>query len=412
MKAKLTNTTVKALKPQERTYDVRDTEIKGFLLRIYPSGERTYYLQYRNREGTQKHYKIGPGSLKPAKARYNAGELAGDVAKGIDIQKVRQYERTEAERQKFRTLRGFLDLKYEPWISEHRKTGAESVARIRRNFKDHLDKPLMEINQWLIENWRRERLKSGVSRATVNRDINTLKAALSRAVEWEIIRENPLAKVKPEKLDSMGKVRYLSDDEEKALRAALIERDIRIKTQRVSYNEWLIKRGHEPYPDLTDCHYGDHLTPIVLLTLNTGLRRGEIFNLRWPDINFQTKTLTVQGATAKSGETRHIPLNSESIDVLKKWLSQSVGTEWVFPGKEQEQLNTIKTAWRGLISKAKTKDFRFHDLRHSFASKLVMRGIPLNTVRDLLGHSDLKTTLRYAHLAPDHKADAVEALNN
>jgi integrase len=144
--------------------------------------------------------------------------------------------------------------------------------------------------------------------------------------------------------------------------------------------------------------------------MNTGLRRGEVFNVQWTDINFQTKTLTVRGEGAKSGETRHIPLNPEAVDALKQWKRQSGESAQVFPGRLRERLDNIKTSWRALMTAAKIKDFRFHDLRHSFASKLVMRGVPLNTIRELLGHADLTTTLRYAHLAPDHKAEAVAML--
>ncbi len=74
------------------------------------------------------------------------------------------------------------------------------------------------------------------------------------------------------------------------------------------------------------------------------------------------------------------------------------------------RLTDIKTAWRNLVKAADVDDFRFHDLRHTFASNLVMAGVDLNTVRELLGHSDIKMTLRYAHLAPEHKAAAVELL--
>ncbi len=165
-------------------------------------------------------------------------------------------------------------------------------------------------------------------------------------------------------------------------------------------------------PSLQGAHYADHFSPIVLLALNTGLRRGEVFNLKWEDINLRSKTLTVLGATAKSGETRHIPLNDEAVETLKNWKAQSKKQERVFYGKNGARLDSIRRSWAKLVTDAKIKDFRFHDLRHSFASKLVMKGVPLNTVRELLGHADLNTTLRYAHLAPDHKADAVALLNS
>ncbi len=210
----------------------------------------------------------------------------------------------------------------------------------------------------------------------------------------------------------MGKVRYLSEGEEKALRKALQKYDIKIISGRDSANQLRKERGYKLLPSLHGAHYADHFSPIVLLALNTGLRRGELFNLQWEDINLKSKTLTVQGATAKSGETRHIPLNDEAVETLKNWKTQSKKHERVFYGKNGARLNYIIKAWVNMIADAKIKDFRFHDLRHSFASNLVMKGAPLNTVRELLGHSDLKTTLRYAHLAPDHKADAVALLNS
>jgi len=412
MKAKLTNRTITSLNSRKNTYDVRDTDIKGFLIRVRPSGANTYLLQYRNKEGKQQSYKIGlAGNVTPAQARDIAEKEAARVASGIDIQAERKQYKVEAENRKFQTLRGFIEHKYEPWVLEHRKSGKETVKRIERNFGNLYDKPLVDINAWVIEKWRSERLKSGIGKETVNRDVVSLKAALSKALEWGLIPLHPLANVKPLKLDSTGKVRYLTEAEEQRLRKALQVRDMKIKSERNSANKWREARGYDLLPDLLDCHYADHITPIVLLTLNTGLRRGELFDLKWEDINFKTKTLTIQGETAKSGDTRHIPLNAEALEVLKNWKVQNKGQARVFYGKSGARLDNIKTAWVRLIKDAKIKDFRFHDLRHNFASKLVMKGAPLNTIRELLGHADLKTTLRYAHLAPDHKADAVALLN-
>ena len=149
---------------------------------------------------------------------------------------------------------------------------------------------------------------------------------------------------------------------------------------------------------------------MVVLSLNTGLRRGEVFSLTWNSVNFQTKTLTVEGTTAKSGQTRHIPLNDEALDVLRQWRNPTNKEALVFPGKNGTRLNNVRKSWAGALKMASIIGFRWHDLRHDFASKLVMAGVPLNTVRDLLGHADLTTTLRYAHLAPDHRAQAVALL--
>jgi len=413
MIAKLTSRTVKALKPRNKPYDVRDTDIKGFLLRVSPSGNMTYYLQYRNADGLQKHYRIkAVGNITPVQARDIAEKKSGEIATGIDIQEHKKIQRKEAVRSRSSTLGGFLNTRYKEWSSVHHKDNTENIKRIERNFSNLFPRPLSEINSWVVEKWRSERLKSGISKVTVNRDISALKGVISKAVEWEIIPYNPLAKVKPLKIQSLGRVRYLTTHEEDTLKQKLADRDKKIISERGSGNEWRRIRGRELLPDLVGCKYADHLTPIVLLGLNTGLRKGELFSLDWSDINLKTKTLTVQGKTSKSGETRYMPLNTDAINILKQWRGQSIKSEFVFPAKGGKRLNNIQTSWENVIKDSKIKNFRFHDLRHSFASKLVMKGAPLNTVRELLGHGDLKTTLRYAHLAPDHKADAVALLND
>lgn len=151
-------------------------------------------------------------------------------------------------------------------------------------------------------------------------------------------------------------------------------------------------------------HFGDHLTPAVLVSINTGLRRGELLSLKWPAVDFKGAQLTVEGSAAKSQQTRHIPLNAEALDALKKWQEQRQDEERVFP------VGWLKTAWSNVLTKATVEKFRWHDLRHHFASKLVQAGVPLNTVRELLGHGSLAMTLRYAHLAPDQKREAVAKL--
>jgi integrase len=149
---------------------------------------------------------------------------------------------------------------------------------------------------------------------------------------------------------------------------------------------------------------------MVILSLNTGLRRGEIYSLKWENVDLKLAVLTIEGSYAKSGKTRHIPLNTEALHVLKTWRSQTDGHDLVFPNKNGYRFDNLKKSWTRIISQAKIANFRWHDMRHHFASKLVMAGVDLNTVRELLGHSDMTMTLRYAHLAPEHKAAAVEKL--
>lgn len=150
---------------------------------------------------------------------------------------------------------------------------------------------------------------------------------------------------------------------------------------------------------------------MVLLSINTGIRQGELFSLQWQNINFDTKTLTIEGKLAKSGKTRHVPLNNEAFSVLQKWHKTTSNNQLVFPNRDGKKFDNVKKAWANLLKTAEVNNFRWHDMRHHFASRLVMAGVNLNTVRELLGHSDIKMTLRYAHLAPEHKAEAVAKLD-
>jgi integrase len=205
------------------------------------------------------------------------------------------------------------------------------------------------------------------------------------------------------KIDRTPNVRYLSKAEEVRLRDALTERDTEMREARVSANKWRKDRKHEPLPTLP--HYGDHLTAAVLISMNTGVRRGELLALRWTAIDTKGKQLTIEGSTAKNEQTRHIPLNSEALEVLERWKEQAPDSERVFP------IDTgFKSAWVPLLLRAGITAFRWHDLRHHFASRLVQAAVPLNTIRELLGHGSMAMTLRYAHLAPDQKADAVAKL--
>jgi integrase len=143
---------------------------------------------------------------------------------------------------------------------------------------------------------------------------------------------------------------------------------------------------------------------MTLLALNTGMRRGELTSIKWNDVNLHTKIITIRAGYAKSAKARHIPLNSEALDVLKRYRKQHSGEGRLF------DVFSVKKSWNALMTNAGIRDFRFHDLRHTFASKLVAAGVDLNTVRELLGHADIRMTLRYAHLAPEHKAAAVQKL--
>jgi len=262
---------------------------------------------------------------------------------------------------------------------------------------------------WDIEKWRNLKTKSGMSPSTINGYVNTLKGALSRAVEWGIIESHDLNKVKSLKVDN-AVVRYLSNIEETSLFSTLRTRDSKVKNERENGNLFRQQRNYSLLPELRNFNYCDHLEPLIILAVNTGMRKGEILGLEWSHVDLEKEFLTVISGNSKSGKGRHIPLNKMAKDALINWLNDTNNQGYVFKGVDDQPIKDIKKAWGNLLIGAEISDFRFHDLRHHFASKLVMAGVDLNTVRELMGHSDLKMTLRYAHLAPEHKAAAVNLI--
>lgn len=382
--------------------DVRDTKLTGFVLRVRPSGKHSYLVSL----GRGRWHTLGSvETLKPDEARKEARAALTARDKGEDpIAKRREARRASL------TLAAFLDDHYEPWITAHRKSAVSTLVRLRGVFGAEFGGlPIVELTPWLLEKWRAARLKSGRKPGTVNRDLSALKAALTRAAAWKLIPPHSLRDVKPLQEDKIGRLRYLSAPEEARLRKALEARDVNRKAERERANAWRRARGYQEWPAFGE--YSDNLAPVVLLALNTGLRFGELTGLLWSDVDLTGALLTVRSESAKSGHARHVPLNADALEVLKAWLpADAKPAAYIFPGRDGSRLADIKTAWAPLLRAAKVTAFRFHDLRHTFASKLVQAGVDLNTVRELLGHADIKMTLRYAHLAPEHKAAAVAKL--
>jgi integrase len=243
-------------------------------------------------------------------------------------------------------------------------------------------KSLTEITPELVDRYRAERLRSHrpgskklISPTTVNKEVALLKAMLSKAVVWGYLDVNPLLTVKrlPE---PDGRLRYLDADEIDRLLAACLS----------------------------------HLLPIVICALHTGMRRGEILGLTWDRVDMKQRVIQVTGT--KTGKNRTIPINDPLLEALRH-LPRHLGTDYVFWNHETEtRFVSIKRAWKTTLRKANITGFRFHDLRHTFASHVQMGLGDLRATQTLLGHADPRMTMRYAHLSDARLREAVGSLTH
>lgn len=405
MRKRLTPDVVAKAKPRATPYEISDADLKGFLLRVQPSGTKSFVVTWgRGKRRTLGRHPV----MTVAGARAAAlGALSESAQHGAPLVVI---EANKPAEDRPITLGDFICEHFAPWAMAHQKAGQATVDALKACFGHLYGRELRSLSAFDVERFKSRRLKEGRKPATVNRDLDRIRSVYSRAVEWGFLGVHPLKAVKRAKGVDNSRVRYLSADEGKRLRGALQEREETRRASRERHNEWHAARGSAGHPQWPTNGFTDHLAPMVLIALNTGLRRGELLGLTWENVNLASKLLTVAAGVAKSRKARHIPLNAEALDVLARWKAQGVGRGLVFPGPGGVRMTHINTSWEGIVDDAKLLDFRFHDLRHDFASKLVMRGVDLNTVRELLGHADLKMTLRYAHLAPERLAAAVEKL--
>jgi len=408
MSKQLTQSYVSSIKSNlEKPVWITDIGVKNLKLYVGTSGVKVWYFYYRDKEGKKASKKLGSfDALTVAQARDMAKDISGRIVRGENVKK---------EKTTQKLIYGeFLSRFYQPWVIAHRRTGCKTIQTINGNFGFLLQRPIENLSILELVQWRTKRIGEGLKAASLNRVVAALKASVNWAVEHGLIKENPIAKLRPlREDDSEKKTRYLSPDERKRLYAALDAREARMKTERSNHNKWLDERNMELLPDLNKLAFVDHLKPMIIVSLNTGIRQGSLFQLRWSDIDFQEGILSMSPLTEKTGKLIHIPMNAEVKETLKTWCKQTYGkgTALVFPSpKTSKGMCNCKSAWGNLLQDANIKNFRWHDMRHDFASQLVMKGVDLNTVRELMGHADMKMTLRYTHLAPQVKRAAVELL--
>jgi len=326
---------------------------------VYKNGNRWYIDYYADGKRIRESATV-PGVL-PSKVTKTQAKKALNVRKA---------QIAEGNFDIATTKKGVLfDRLVEEFIKNYSKVNKKSWRRDVVASKPLLrylsGKRISSIRELHIDKYKAQRLETisrygrPISKATTNRELALLKTMFNYAIKRNWLRKSPL--------------RVLSEDEFKQF-----------------YNE-----------------AAEHFKPILIMAYTTGMRVSEILNLKWENVDLDKGYLLV--VNTKSGYSRQIQINSLLHDTLKS-LEYSGSSEYVFYYRG-ERIGNIKTAFNAALRRSGVKKFTFHDLRHTFATNLVMSGIDLITVGELLGNRSVQMTMRYSHPTPDHKKKAVENLN-
>jgi len=323
-------------------------------------GSGVWWVRYTDDGGQLHREKVGPKGL--AKQVYRKRKTQIREGKFFPEQ-IRRKETALAA-----AIDDYLDRK------EHQLRHFYHYRRFGRYWKDALgSRTLRSIQPADIEAYVTERAKK-VAPATVNRELAFLKTVYSDAVSNGKAETNPVKRVKLFK-ENNARVRWLTEKEEKQL--------------------------FEQLPGRYDL--------LVRFAFNTGLRQSEQFGLLWENVDFDNGVVTI--TQSKHGEARKVLLNKEARKVLEllRAVCPTPGKARVFPINAHNFYNRI---FKPALAEAKIENFVWHDLRHTFGSRLAMEAVPILTIKELMGHKTLLMTLRYAHLAPSHLRDAVEKLTD
>lgn len=325
---------------------------------VYQKG-KNWYIDYWLPGRKRRREKVGE-SRKLAELALKKRKLQIAEKKFLDIEPVKKVK-----------LRTFCSTFIENYSKPNKTSWKNDQLHLFKLCSFFGDITLDEITPFKIEEFKKQRLNEGVKYATINRALASLRTMLYKAVEWDMLKESPMKSVKLFK-ENNTRLRFLEKEEISRL--------------------------------LKAC--SPHVKQVVIFALNTGLRRSEVFNLKWQDVDLKNNLIYV--IQTKTKDKKVIPINVAVRNLLLDIRSHH-NTEYVFCFNGNK-INSVRKGFENATRRAGINDFRFHDLRHTFASHLVMKGVDLNTVRELLGHKKIDMTLRYAHLSQGHKAKAVELL--
>ncbi len=327
-------------------------------------GSGVYWIRYADATGKIRREKAGMlGAAKKLLAKRKTEVLQG--------------------RKLPETLRG-RDVRFEEvaqdaldYSKAHKASYRNDKVRMGKLKEAFGSRPADSITPQEIERWFAVELKDRTP-ATVNRYRALLSLTFRLGIANRKVTTNP-ARLVRQRRENNARTRWLRPDEEEALKKVLQE------------------------------HYA-HRIPELDLALNTGLRKGEQYSLTWANVDMDRRILTVP--RSKNGDARYVPLNDAALAALEVARNRSKGqaAAAVFWNRYDEPLVTPRQWFEEALGLAEIENFKWHDLRHTFASRLVMAGEDLRTVQELMGHRTIHMTVRYAHLAPEHKLAAVQKL--
>lgn len=339
------------------------------MLRVNPSGSKSWYIQL-DRNHKQKIADVAVLSASVARFR----------AKDILIRHALTGRALPGKASRL-TLGEFLLGRYSQLKKRRSRYGQRDIRRLYSALGPLTDERIENLGRSKLERWKLKRVRQ-VSPATVSRELSMLRTALGQACKWKLLLDNPARKVKLCKVPQAKRPRVLTKAERERLTRVLSGRTDRIAT-------------------------------MLQLALNTGLRRNELFSLRWKDVFLGPHPSISINKTGKfQNASRKIALNKGAVSVLSNWQSsRRKRTYLVFPGASGGQLKTVNTAWKRVMNDARIRNFSLNDCRDDFAIRLVKAEVPLTQVRDLLGHSSIALTERYALAVPGKHKNAVARLD-
>lgn len=377
MKITLTQTFVDSLScRQGKTKDdYFDTKTTGLLVQVLISGRRTYYLRFQNLRKKAVQCKLVDASLvKLSDARILAKKYLAQIAMGEDPFAAKSALRTVP------TFATFMTERYMPFVKGYKRSWDCDDSLLRNHLLPALGKKYLdEITKHDVVVFHHGMRTGGYAAGTCNRCLIMLRYAMNLAIKWEMpgITSNP---TKDAALfeNNNKKERFLSHSEAQSLYEA-------------------VKKSDNPM-----------LQFIIPMLILTGARKREVLDAKWEDFDLVRRQWRIP--MTKSGRPRHVPL-SEGVLQLLGSIPQGESCEHVFANpKTKNAYVSIFYSWNTARKSVGLGDVRIHDLRHSFASFLVNAGRSLYEVQKILGHTQIKTTQRYAHLSQDTLLEAANVV--